>query len=793
MLPMASAPRTSRSGGSSASTAARIARAALTGSPGCVPLLSRTYARVGPTVSAYSGISARVRAAGPKKWRSNRARSSSSVVSSTAPTWVRPALLTRTSMRPKRSIAIATAASRWAASVTSRAATAAPAVTRSFNPSVLRAVASTASPRANAASAIACPKPLEDPVISQVRDRSFVVTCRKLAGCADEAASSRPPLARRGERRELDAVGHAELGVDVRQVRLDGVAAHEKTGRDLGVGEAIDGQPDNLELGGGEAGPARGPSAPAAAGPPGVGHGVVEREAGTLGPGGGEVLVAERLAEAGDGGIVGGAVDGRTRTAHQPAPGGAGGMQPGGLGEALRLCGVPCEGIEAVDVGRAEAVVDPDGERLVVQALGSLGIVRRDEEGGLVERLGQGVGNVQLAGQHNGPLELLTGGVGLAEPAKHGAEPGERTGDEPVVDQGLAIPGRPLEPVASAFELRLPEVELAQRNGHRRGDGGVRSLGGANDRLHELQSGIDVAGDPHDPGQVGGAGAEVVTQGTGQFDGFGAQPAGGGHLACEQGAVHLTAEGERQQEPVTPLPATLDRGVQDRAAVLVAIAIGESEPLDDQADVGARRVAGGLGVTTGFGAEPTRRRDVEVHVDVGLHVQAQTPGAVVTGCRGDVQALPGGVGHQLELAGGGTELGRPQQQPALEGRAVVGGQRDRPLESLDALVRVAAQGPQPRQGRRQSPTALGVGGRERPVERDAQVVVLRLQPRHPGVLVGTYQLRFRVFREGQEVVEMTVAGGSGFARFPQPVVGVLADGLQESVPSLAVVVVDEDQ
>src|SRR5918996_2442417 len=616
MLPMASAPRTSRSGGSSASTAARIARAALTGSPGCVPLLSRTYARVGPTVSAYSGISARVRAAGPKKWRSNRARSSSSVVSSTAPTWVRPALLTRTSMRPKRSIAIATAASRWAASVTSRAATAAPAVTRSFNPSVLRAVASTASPRANAASAIACPKPLEDPVISQVRDRSFVVTCRKLAGCADEAASSRPPLARRGERRELDAVGHAELGVDVRQVRLDGVAAHEKTGRDLGVGEAIDGQPDNLELGGGEAGPARGRSAPAAAGPPGVGHGVVEREAGTLGPGGGEVLVAERLA---------------------------------------------------------------------VQALGSLGIVRRDEEGGLVERLGQGVGNVQLAGQHNGPLELLTGGVGLAEPAKHGAEPGERTGDEPVVDQGLAIPGRPLEPVASAFELRLPEVELAQRNGHRRGDGGVRSLGGANDRLHELQSGFDVAGDPHDPGQVGGAGAEVVTQGTGQFDGFGAQPAGGGHLACEQGAVHLTAEGERQQEPVTPLPATLDRGVQDRAAVLVAIAIGESEPLDDQADVGARRVAGGLGVTTGFGAEPTRRRDVEVHVDVGLHVQAQTPGAVVTGCRGDVQALPGGVGHQLELAGGGTELGRPQQQPALEGRAVVGGQRDRPLESLDAF------------------------------------------------------------------------------------------------------------
>lgn len=52
----ASAPSTSRSGGLGAAIAARIARAALAGSPGWLPFPAVRYARVGPTVAAYSYI-----------------------------------------------------------------------------------------------------------------------------------------------------------------------------------------------------------------------------------------------------------------------------------------------------------------------------------------------------------------------------------------------------------------------------------------------------------------------------------------------------------------------------------------------------------------------------------------------------------------------------------------------------------------------------------------------------------------------------------------------------------------
>jgi hypothetical protein len=69
--------------------------------------------------------------------------------------------------RPQRSSAAASADSRWAASVTSSWTTS----TRSSSPrscrsSVRRELATTESPRASAASAMARPKPLDAPVIS---------------------------------------------------------------------------------------------------------------------------------------------------------------------------------------------------------------------------------------------------------------------------------------------------------------------------------------------------------------------------------------------------------------------------------------------------------------------------------------------------------------------------------------------------------------------------------------------------------------------------------------------------
>lgn len=116
------------------------------------------------------GSTARVRAAGPKRCTSKSERSSSSAVSSTEPTWVRPALLTRTSTRPWRSTTSATTRSIAAVSVTSRATGSTWsgwAATRSSRADTRRAAATTTSPAATAASVKARPKPLLAPVISQ--------------------------------------------------------------------------------------------------------------------------------------------------------------------------------------------------------------------------------------------------------------------------------------------------------------------------------------------------------------------------------------------------------------------------------------------------------------------------------------------------------------------------------------------------------------------------------------------------------------------------------------------------
>src|SRR4051812_23727638 len=61
------------------------------------------------------------------------------------------------------------------------------------------------------------------------------------------------PLARQ-DAVELVPGVDVELGEDLVQVVLDGARAHEEPGSDLGVGQAIAGQPGDLGLPGGELG-----------------------------------------------------------------------------------------------------------------------------------------------------------------------------------------------------------------------------------------------------------------------------------------------------------------------------------------------------------------------------------------------------------------------------------------------------------------------------------------------------------------------------------------------------------
>ena len=96
---------------------------------------------------------------------------SSGVASSIAPMKPKPALLTRTSSLPKASIANATAFSGAPALVTSSAVVRAVlgyALAISESVAGSRAVATTWSPRSSAACARRRPKPVEQPVISQV-------------------------------------------------------------------------------------------------------------------------------------------------------------------------------------------------------------------------------------------------------------------------------------------------------------------------------------------------------------------------------------------------------------------------------------------------------------------------------------------------------------------------------------------------------------------------------------------------------------------------------------------------
>jgi hypothetical protein len=108
---------------------------------------------------------------------------------------------------------------------------------------------------------------------------------------------------------EFGAGGDAELGVDVRQVHLDGAGGDEQAPGDGVVAQAVAGEAGDLSFGGGQAGPAGGGAFAAAAFAGGVGDRGVQGDGLALFPCLGEAVVAEGVPGLA-GGVCGGATVG---------------------------------------------------------------------------------------------------------------------------------------------------------------------------------------------------------------------------------------------------------------------------------------------------------------------------------------------------------------------------------------------------------------------------------------------------------------------------------------------------
>lgn len=117
-----------------------------------------------------TGSTARVTLISPKTLRSNSDRASVSLISSSAPSSPRPALLTRTSMPPNRPTAASMACGMLSLSVTSSATanTLSEFFRSSGTRSGFRTPTTTLLPSASAARAISAPIPRDEPVTNQV-------------------------------------------------------------------------------------------------------------------------------------------------------------------------------------------------------------------------------------------------------------------------------------------------------------------------------------------------------------------------------------------------------------------------------------------------------------------------------------------------------------------------------------------------------------------------------------------------------------------------------------------------
>src|SRR3954453_4434017 len=164
-----------------------------------------------------AGSTARVTVIGPKRLVSIWERICSVVSSSKKPARKLAALLSRTSMRPKRSSAAAAAASAWCGSVTSRAVTSrfscSPTAARTV--SGLRPVATTLWPAAKAARANSTPMPRPAPVMSQVFVMSSKLDPRRpIKGCCEPPSA---PTEHRLCRRARASLGHVDRRREIRE------------------------------------------------------------------------------------------------------------------------------------------------------------------------------------------------------------------------------------------------------------------------------------------------------------------------------------------------------------------------------------------------------------------------------------------------------------------------------------------------------------------------------------------------------------------------------------------------
>src|SRR5712691_2667492 len=82
--------------------------------------------------------------------------------------------------------------------------------------------------------------------------REFRCRLCLMAGCLARGSSRSSSAAAGQGAVELVAGGDVELGEDLVEVVLDGAGAHEQLGGDLGVGQAVGGQPGDLGLPAGE-------------------------------------------------------------------------------------------------------------------------------------------------------------------------------------------------------------------------------------------------------------------------------------------------------------------------------------------------------------------------------------------------------------------------------------------------------------------------------------------------------------------------------------------------------------
>ena len=314
--------------------------------------------------------------------------------------------------------------------------------------------------------------------------------------------------------------------------------------------------------------------------------------------------------------------------------------------------------------------------------------------------------------------------------------------------------------------------------------------------MHEVSPRVDVAGHAVDPRQIARrrADSEVVAQRLREPQRFSGQFNRPSHIAGPQRRVRLGTEREGDENPVASAEAPLEACGEEWSRLLVAVAVGQHDALEDHAEVGTPRVIRGISTTPTLHAQRSSSIEVDIEVEVGR--QQRAPGSVplVTVCGRDREPSLGRVDQQLPLSADRGNESRANEQPRLDGGSIVGSAPDRLLQILDALVSVPVHEPQSAQRGGQAPAPLGVRCRQSPAQGGAKVVVLDLQPGQPGVLVGTLELGLGPLGEIEEVLEMPVPALLGLAGGVQAVQRVLADRLLEPVAAApAVVLVGENE